>query len=91
MSDNWAKVELYRWQHGELPPDNEKDVKPLNVPEALRAGVKMMDTKDCPSVFNVAQVLSYVAKELEKETDDANQWMARCAALAAKVKALKGE
>ena len=73
FNDSWAKVELYRWEHGELPLDDET-CKPLNVPVALEAmakaiedGCKNKDVGSMPSPFNVCSVLRYVAKNLPKE------------------------
>ena len=74
MGDNWAKVELYRWQHGELPPD-DGTVKPLDIPQALHAGAKAMSTDACPSAFNVATVLGFTAariKQLTEVCEDSN-------------------
>lgn len=65
--DKWARVELYRWQHGDLPRKNEK---PLSVPEGLRGMAKAIDAGDpasFPTPFNVALVLRYAAKMIERE------------------------
>lgn len=65
--DGWAEVELYRWQHGELP--GTEGEKKLNIPEALRKGAKLMDADStCPDRFNVAQVMDYLARVLEGKT-----------------------
>ncbi len=65
-ADSWAKVELYRWQHGELPGD-----KPLNESKALLAmadaiekGCKENNREIMPSSFNVVSVMRYIAKKL---------------------------
>ena len=66
-NDAWAKVELYRWQHGVLPEENQK---PLSVPEGLRAMAEAIE-KDDPTNFprpdNVVSVLRYVAWIIEAE------------------------
>lgn len=62
-NDSWALVELYRWQHGELPQlDNPK---PLDVAAALRNMAEVFVEKDqslWPIPTSVASVLMYVAK-----------------------------
>ena len=65
---SWAKVELYRWQHGELPPQDGEE-KPLDVPTALRemARALMGEKESMPSPQNVASVLNFCADELEKK------------------------
>jgi hypothetical protein len=67
-NDSWAEVELYRWQHGQLPP-NDETCKELNVPNGLRGMAKAIevgDVKNYPAPFNVISVLRYAAKLLEK-------------------------
>jgi hypothetical protein len=71
-NDSWAQVELYRWQHGELPPQNGT-CKKLDEPTALRAmadaielGCKTGDVKAMPSAYNVCSVLRYAAKILHE-------------------------
>lgn len=36
-ADSWARVELYRWQHGHLPGQEGEEEKPLDEPAALIA------------------------------------------------------
>jgi hypothetical protein len=65
-NDSWAAVELYRWQHGELPPPTGS--KPLDVPVALAKMAEALsqpDQKKWPAPFNVASVLAYAAKLLQ--------------------------
>ena len=70
MGDAWARVELYRWQHAELPPD-DGSAKRLDVPAALHAGAGLLrHPETCPSTFNVAQVLHEVARELDQMRAD---------------------
>jgi len=58
---SWARVELWRWQYGELPqPDDERE---LDVPVAVEKMVEALTDEtrdDRPGVFNCAQVLSYL-------------------------------
>ena len=67
--DNWAKVELYRWQYGELP--NTGEHKPLNISkglenmaDALEEGYTTADVNKMPSPFNVCEVLRFCARKL---------------------------
>lgn len=71
-NDSWAQVELYRWQYGELPPQNDT-CKQLDEPAALRAmadaieaGCKSGKREDMPSPYNVCSVLRYVAKNFSR-------------------------
>lgn len=67
-NDSWAQVELYRWQHGELPP--QEGYKKLSVPEGLRGMAAAIETKNpgnFPSPFNVMSVLRYAAKLIEQK------------------------
>lgn len=62
-NDSWAAVELYRWQHGELPTPTGS--KPLDIPAALTKmaeALVRLEGGNTPSPQNVASVLSYVAK-----------------------------
>lgn len=72
-NDNWAQVELFRWQYGELPQPT--DTRPLDVAEGLRKmSVALMEgcqkdaateaKENMPSPFNVVSVMQYVAKLL---------------------------
>ncbi len=66
---NWARVELWRWQYGELPESN--DSRPLIVSIALEAMAKaLLNGEVKPSSFNVAIVLKYVAHLLGKEVKE---------------------
>ena len=72
--DSWAKVELYRWQHGQLPPQNETS-KPLDeskallaMAEAIENGCKSGGSLPMPSPYNVCSVLRYVARKLSTDT-----------------------
>ena len=65
MSHNWAQVELFRWQYGELPVD-ESDTRPLDVPLALEkmaAAVREGEVQP----FSVATVFSYCAALLREK------------------------
>lgn len=73
--DSWAQVELYRWQTGDLPPqdgsgpplDPAKGLR--NMAEALFIGTHKSATEEqrkaCPDPFNTVSVLRYAAKLLE--------------------------
>ena len=66
--DSWAQVELYRWQHGELPGEDGKKEKALSVPAGLRgmaAAITKGDRENFPTPFNVVSVLEYAAKLIE--------------------------
>lgn len=61
----WAIVELYRWQHSELPPLEGE--KPVDVDIALLKMAKgLLDPKDGnhPGRFQVGAVLTFVAEIL---------------------------
>jgi hypothetical protein len=67
-SDSWAMVELYRWQHGTLPP-NDDTCKELDVSKGLMGmadAIMKGDESNFPTPFNVASVLAYAAKELNQ-------------------------
>jgi hypothetical protein len=67
--DSWAQVELYRWQYGELPPQDES-CKPLDVVrgiEAMANAIEKHDIKNFPSPVGVMSVLRYAAKLLRKK------------------------
>ena len=72
-NDSWAQVELYRWQHGELPPQDDT-CKELDEPTALWAmaaaieeGCKSGKREDMPSPYNVCSVLRYAAKNFSRD------------------------
>lgn len=71
MNDSWAEVELYRWQHGGLPPQNPdlcKEVDPKAAVEAMcraiERGCAAKTTEGMPSPFSVVTVLRYLADRL---------------------------
>jgi hypothetical protein len=73
--DSWAQVELYRWQHGELPP--KKDEKKLdiavglkNMAQAIEDGCKARDTKLMPPPFSVCAVLKYISRVIEEQNQN---------------------
>jgi hypothetical protein len=63
--DSWARVELYRWQYGELPGDKPLDecAGLLKLAEALDS---TMPSVPMPAPTNVAVVLRYVARLLKR-------------------------
>lgn len=74
-NDSWAQVELYRWQYGELPPQDDT-CKRLDEPTALRAmadaleeGCKSKNRDAMPSPYNVVSVMRYAAKQLARATN----------------------
>jgi hypothetical protein len=69
-NDSWATVELYRWQHGNLPGEpGTGQLKELSVPAGLRAmALAFSGPQDkWPAPLNVASVLVHAAKLIEKE------------------------
>jgi hypothetical protein len=69
-ADDWAMVELHRWQYGALPaPD---DLRPLDVAQGLDKMAQALENAckgyapldELPSPFNVASVMRYAAKLL---------------------------
>ncbi|MDB6077919.1 MAG: hypothetical protein JWO82_1666 [Akkermansiaceae bacterium] len=67
--DSWARVELYRWQHGNLPGEAGTREKPLSVPaglEGMAAAIEKRDAANFPSPFNVMMVLRFAAKLLRE-------------------------
>lgn len=73
-NDNWAQVELYRWQHGNLPGEPGTVEKPLSEAAGLRAmadalerGCKSGNRADMPEPFNVCSVMRYAAKLIERK------------------------
>lgn len=68
MNKNWAQVELYRWQHGELPSDNQKDFDEVEGLKNMAASFDKEhdDTNKWPAPFNVQSVLLYCADRIEE-------------------------
>lgn len=68
--DSWARVELYRLQHGELPPQQGL-AKPVQISEGLKnlAGIIENPSLNPPPRFSLASVLRFAAKELEAQED----------------------
>ena len=67
-NDSWAAVELYRWQHGNLPGEAGTKQLPLDVPTALvkmAEALSQPDQTKWPAPFNVASVLAYAAKQIK--------------------------
>lgn len=70
-ADDWALVELHRWQYGHLPGEKGTDIncEPLYIPIAMEKMADALlrgDSKgDRPDPFNCAQVLIYSAKQLK--------------------------
>ena len=67
-NDSWAQVELYRWQHGDPPPQDQTKCKDLLISEGLKAMAGALldpNAKEKPTMFNLASVLNYAGKQLE--------------------------
>jgi hypothetical protein len=66
--DSWAKVELYRWQHGELPINQKHSLDEskalMAMADAIEKGCKENDSSIMPSPYNVCAVLRYMAKKI---------------------------
>jgi len=82
--DDWAEVELWRWQYGRLPDKGDEDKK-LNVPEALRGMLKRVASGEMqpPTFFNMEQALSAVARWWEAGVTENEQLRSRVAELEA--------
>jgi hypothetical protein len=68
--DDWAKVELFRWQYGELPTsgDHRKldiSVGLENIAKAIEKGYQSGNACVMPSPFNVVEVLLFCARKLK--------------------------
>ena len=66
-NEQWALVELYRWQHGELPQMGSQ--KPLSVKIAVEKMAQSFadeDPKNWPAPMNIASVLAYLSTKLAK-------------------------
>lgn len=65
---SFAAVELYRWQHGELPPQDGTS-KGLDIPQALNSladGFKSPEVVDWPRPESVAAVLRFAAARIKQ-------------------------
>jgi hypothetical protein len=63
--DDWAKIELWRWQYGKLP-DNDRplDVSKglMSMAKAIADGCESGDRSKMPTPFNVCEVLRFCAR-----------------------------
>jgi hypothetical protein len=67
-SNDWALVELYRWEYGELPPQ-DGTAKPLHMTIACEAMAEALTNPDAPAVpssFNTGQVLAFAGRKLDE-------------------------
>lgn len=68
QEDSWARVELYRWQHGELPFGDDKSLDEskalLAMADAIEKGCKSGNIDEMPTPFNVVSVMRYIAKKI---------------------------
>ncbi len=60
---NWVMVELFRWQHGELPKSD--DTRRVDIPEATRKMALAID-KGKVAPFNAALVIAWLGKNLHE-------------------------
>lgn len=60
---NWADVELWRWQYGALP--EQDDTRELDVMKGLGLMAEAVLTCECESRFNIAQAMMRGAFEIE--------------------------
>jgi hypothetical protein len=77
FDENWALVELYRWEYGQLPPSCSDDAEEADKePEKVHLKIALNSMADClagndhdkwPKPFNVASVLRYVARRVKDE------------------------
>ena len=70
-ANNWAEVELYRWQHGNLPGEPGTKLLPSSPSEGLRgmaAAIEKRDMSNFPDPFNVMTVLRYAAHLLDEKS-----------------------
>lgn len=65
-NDSWAQVELYRWQYGELPSSDIKELNESVALEKMAKAIEVGDRNNFPTPFNVVSVLRYVSKLLSK-------------------------
>ena len=73
--DSWAQVELYRWQYGELPPQDET-CKKLDISkglEGMAAAIEKGDQTNFPTPLNVFSALRYAAKLLTEQSGKAKK------------------
>jgi hypothetical protein len=66
-NDSWATVELYRWQYGMLPmPQDQRKLIPSEGLKGMAKAIMAGNLNNFPTPMNVASVLFYVAKLIEK-------------------------
>ena len=67
--DSWAIVELYRWQHGELPP-NDGTCKPLDLEKgAMAMADALLESSEpgaMPTPYNAAKIIQFLARNSGK-------------------------
>lgn len=67
-NEQWALVELYRWEHGELPPQTGS--KPLSVKNGIMKMAEAFadpDQSKWPSPANTASVLAYCSSKFNRD------------------------
>lgn len=71
--DSWALVELYRWQHDELPGEHNKSkeldesVALVKMAEAIEKGCKEKDISLMPNPFAVCAILRYMSRKINRK------------------------
>ena len=68
ISESWVLIELYRWQHGELPLCEIND-KTLDYSQALvkmAEAIEKRDIRNFPSPYAVAEVLKWCSQNIKQ-------------------------
>ncbi len=72
-NDEWARVELYRWQHGHLPGEPDHKPQTLDITagirgmaDAIERGLRTGKTSHVPDPGNIVSVMRFAANLLEK-------------------------
>lgn len=69
VDDSWARVELFRWQYGELPNGDDTrrlDVRKAlaNMAQAIDDGCKAKDASKMPKPHAVIAILQYCSRHM---------------------------
>lgn len=73
-NDSWARVELYRWQHGCLPNQPGHEEQQLDEAAGLEGMARAIEENkrdNFPTPMNVISVLRYAAKRLREVRNEA--------------------
>lgn len=73
QNDEWARVELYRWQHGHFPGQPGHKPQTLDITAGIRAMADALErevrtgkTSHAPDLFSTVSVLRFTANLLDK-------------------------